>query len=78
MASSTKTTFVGKWGKIRAELSHAFSTTPGPEVFTTEDLALLERMADAVVKIPLKSKVESLNVAVAHGIMTYHLIHGRQ
>ena len=28
--------------------------------------------------IPLKSKVESLNVAVAHGIMTYQLIHGRE
>lgn len=50
MASSTKITFAGKWGKIRAELSHAFSTTSGPEVFTTEDLALLERVADAVVK----------------------------
>jgi hypothetical protein len=50
MASSTKTTFVGKWGKIRAELSHAFSTTSEAEVFTTEDLALLERAADAVVK----------------------------
>src|SRR4026207_1765901 len=50
MASSTKTTFAGKWGKIRAELSHAFSTTAEAEVFTTEDLALLERAADAVVK----------------------------
>jgi TrmH family RNA methyltransferase len=35
-------------------------------------------MADAVVKIPLKSKVESLNVAVAHGILSYQLIHGRE
>ncbi len=34
-------------------------------------------MADAVVKIPLKNKVESLNVAVAHGILSYQLIHGR-
>lgn len=50
MASSTKTAFAGKWGKVRAELSHAFSTASGPEVFTTEDLALLERVADAVVK----------------------------
>lgn len=50
MASSTKTTFAGKLGKIRAELSHAFSTTSEAEVFTTEDLALLERAADAVVK----------------------------
>jgi hypothetical protein len=50
MASSTKTVLPGKWGKIRAELSHAFSTKSGPELFTAEDLALLERMADAVVK----------------------------
>ena len=35
-------------------------------------------MADAVVRIPLKSKVESLNVAVAHGILSYQLIHGRE
>lgn len=35
-------------------------------------------MADTVVKIPLKSKVESLNVAVAHGILSYQLIHGRE
>ncbi len=34
-------------------------------------------MADAVVKIPLKNKVESLNVGVAHGILSYQLIHGR-
>ena len=34
-------------------------------------------MADAVVKIPLKNKVESLNVSVAHGILAYQLMHGR-
>jgi len=39
-----------KWDKVREELSHAFATTPDAEVFTTEDLALLERVADAVVK----------------------------
>ena len=39
-----------KWDKIRAELSHAFSTNSTAEVFTIEDLALLERVADAVVK----------------------------
>ena len=38
------------WGKVRAELSHAFSTGSKSEVFTIEDLALLERIADAVVK----------------------------
>ncbi len=50
MTSSTKTVLPGTWGKIRAELAHAFSTNSGPERFTDEDLALLERMADAVVK----------------------------
>lgn len=34
-------------------------------------------MADAVVKIPLKNKVESLNVGVAHGILSYQLMYGR-
>ena len=50
MASLTKTSLPGKWDKIRTELSHAFSTKSGPELFTTEDLILLERVADAVVK----------------------------
>ena len=50
MTSSTKTVLPGTWGKIRAELAHAFSTNSGPERLTDEDLALLERMADAVVK----------------------------
>jgi RNA methyltransferase, TrmH family len=39
--------------------------------------AQYQDMADSVVKIPLKNKVESLNVSVAHGILTYQLIHGR-
>jgi tRNA G18 (ribose-2'-O)-methylase SpoU len=34
-------------------------------------------MADAVVRIPMKNQVESLNVAVAHGILSHQLIHGR-
>jgi TrmH family RNA methyltransferase len=34
-------------------------------------------MADAVVKIPLRKKVESLNVSVAHGILAYQLLHVR-
>ena len=50
MTSFSKTSLAEKWDRVREELSHAFSTTSGPEVFTTEDLALLERVADAVVK----------------------------
>ncbi|HSL04783.1 MAG TPA: hypothetical protein VK901_14745 [Nitrospiraceae bacterium] len=50
MTSFSKASAAGKWDRIRAELSHAFSTTSGAEVFTSEDLALLDRVADAVVK----------------------------
>ena len=50
MASFSKASVAEKWDKVRAELSHAFSTTSGAEAFTIEDLALLERVADAVVK----------------------------
>ena len=50
MASFSRASAAEKWDKVCAELSHAFSTTSGAEVFTIEDLALLERVADAVVK----------------------------
>ena len=50
MASLLKTPLAETWDKIRAELSHAFSTTSDATLFTIEDLALLERVADAVVK----------------------------
>jgi hypothetical protein len=50
MTSFSKASLAEKWDKIRAELSHAFSTKSEAEVFTIDDLALLERVADAVVK----------------------------
>ena len=50
MASFTKATLSGKWDKIRVELTHAFSTKAETDVFTPEDLELLERVAAAVVK----------------------------
>ena len=50
MISFSKTSLAGKWDKVREELSHAFTTKSEAEVFTVEDLALLERVADAVVK----------------------------
>ena len=50
MTSFSKASLAETWDKVRAELSHAFSTESGAEVFTIEDLALLERVADAVVK----------------------------
>ncbi|HVQ19796.1 MAG TPA: hypothetical protein VMS23_02000 [Terrimicrobiaceae bacterium] len=50
MTSFSKASLAEKWDRVREELSHAFSATSDAEVFTTEDLALLERVADAVVK----------------------------
>jgi hypothetical protein len=50
MTSFSKASLAGKWDRVREELSHAFSTTSNAEPFTSEDLALLERVADAVVK----------------------------
>jgi hypothetical protein len=50
MASFTKVSLTEKWGRVRAELSHAFSTRSEAETFTIEDLALLQRIADAVVQ----------------------------
>ena len=49
MTSFSKVSLAEKWDKVRAGFSHAFSTKLEIEVFTIEDLALLERIADAVV-----------------------------
>ena len=50
MTSFSKASLAEKWEKVRTELSHAFSSTSGAGVFTIEDLALLDRVANAVVK----------------------------
>jgi len=50
MTSFSKASLAENWDKLCAELSHAFSTKSGTEVLTIEDLALLERVADAVVR----------------------------
>ena len=50
MAPFTKASLAGKWGQVRAGLAHAFSTRSEAEPFTIEDLALLQRIADAVVQ----------------------------
>jgi hypothetical protein len=64
MTSFSKAFLTKKWDKIRAELSHAFSTKSEAEVFTIEDLLLLDRVADAVVKrgmaVPATVFLESL------------------
>jgi hypothetical protein len=50
MASFTKVSLTEKWDRVRAGLSHAFSTRSEAETFTIEDLALLQRIAEAVVQ----------------------------
>jgi hypothetical protein len=50
MTSFSKATLAEKLDWVRVELSHAFSTKSETEVLTIDDLALLERVADAVVK----------------------------
>ena len=50
MDSFTKASLTEKWDRVRAGLSHAFSTRAEAETFTIEDLALLQRIADAVVQ----------------------------
>lgn len=50
MASFTKASLTEKWEQVRAGLSHAFSTRSEAETFTIIDLALLQRIADAVVQ----------------------------
>lgn len=50
MTSFSKASLAETWDKVLVELSHAFSTASKAEVLTSDDLALLERVADAVVK----------------------------
>jgi hypothetical protein len=50
MASFTKASLTEKWDRVRGGLAHAFSTRSEAETFTIEDLALLQRIADAVVQ----------------------------
>src|SRR5215475_2558400 len=50
MASFTKESLSQTLAKVRAGFTHAFSTKTETEVFTIKDLALLERVADMVVK----------------------------
>lgn len=50
MTSFTKASLSQTWAKVRAGFIHAFSTNIETEDFTIEDLALLERVADTVVK----------------------------
>ena len=50
MTSFSKESISHTLGKFREGLRHAFAVRPEQDVFTIEDAALLERMADAVVK----------------------------
>ena len=50
MASFTKASLAETWGKVRAGFTHAFATKTETVVFTIEDLELLERIAEIVIK----------------------------
>jgi hypothetical protein len=50
MAPFTKASFSENWYKLRRQLAHAFSTRAEVQAFALEDLELLQRVADAVVK----------------------------
>ncbi|HXF93465.1 MAG TPA: hypothetical protein VNK46_11965 [Nitrospiraceae bacterium] len=50
MATFSKELFAKKVGKFRAGFRRAFAMTTDRETFSAEDLALLERVADAVVQ----------------------------
>ncbi|MCC6141232.1 MAG: hypothetical protein IT389_11550 [Nitrospira sp.] len=50
MASFTKASLTEKWDRVRAGLAHAFSTRAEVETLAHEELALLQRIADAVVQ----------------------------
>ena len=78
MTSFSKASLAGKWDRVREELSHAFSTTSDAELFTTEDLALLERVANAVVKrgmaAPATMFLESMGPMNFLGSQALHFI----
>lgn len=78
MASFIKASLVGKWDQVRAGLSHAFSTRSEAEPFSIEDLALLQRVADAVVKrgmaAPAVVFLESLGPMSFLGSQALHFI----
>ena len=50
MTSFTKASLSQTWAKVRAGFIHAFSTNLESEDFTIGDVALLERVADRIVK----------------------------
>jgi hypothetical protein len=50
MTSFSKESISQTFDKFREGLKHAFAVRPEQEVFTLEDVALLDRVADAVVK----------------------------
>jgi hypothetical protein len=41
---------VSAWGKLRKEFVHAFALTPAVQEFGSEEIVLLEKIADLVVK----------------------------
>jgi hypothetical protein len=50
MRPLSKDHLTGRWRKLHRGLMHAFSTQPPPSPLSPEDLELMERIADALVK----------------------------
>lgn len=78
MAFFTKASLTETWDRVRAGFAHAFSTKAEAEAFTLEDLELLERIADAVVKrgmaAPATVFLESLGPMNFLGSQALHFI----
>lgn len=78
MTSFSKDSIAHRLGKFREGLRHAFAVRREQEVFTIEDVALLERVADAVVKrsmaAPATMFLESLGPMNFLGSQALHFL----
>src|SRR5207344_3042342 len=78
MAPLSKESISHTLGKIREGFKHAFAVRPEQEVFTVEDIDLLERVADAVVKrgmaAPATMFLESLGPMNFLGSQALHFL----
>ncbi len=78
MTSFTKASLAETWGKVRAGFSHAFATKAEADVFTPDDLVLLERIANAVVtrgmEAPATVFLESLGPMNFLGSQALHFL----
>lgn len=68
----------GRWRKLQKGLKHAFSTQPPSSPLTREDLDLMERIADALVKrrlaAPAAVFLDSMGPMSFLGSQALHLV----